>query len=106
MDDGGGARRAGGVVVQLLLQGPQQAAEVRGGVVGARAPVLDGAEGLREEPQLPEALLEQALGRLGGFVWGEEERKWKARTEEFMTFSLYVMTVSITIKCSAFSIHT
>ena len=68
VDDSGGAGRARGVVVQLLLQGPQQAAEVRGRVVGARAAVLDGAEGLREQTQLPEALLQQALGRLQGFV--------------------------------------
>lgn len=61
VDDAGGARRASGVVVQLLLQAVQQAAEVRRGVVGPGSPILDGAESLRKQTQLPETLLEETV---------------------------------------------
>lgn len=68
VDDAGRAWRAGGVVVQLLLQAAQQTTEVCGRVVGSSSTVLDGAEGFREQTELPETLLEKTVGRLGGFV--------------------------------------
>lgn len=62
VDDTGRTWGAGGVVIQLLLQAAQQAAEVRGRVVGPGSPVLDGAECFWKQTQLPEALLKQSLG--------------------------------------------
>lgn len=61
VDDAGSAWRASGVVVQLLLQAAQQTAEVRRGVVGPSAAILDGAESFWKQTQLPETLLEKAI---------------------------------------------
>lgn len=68
VDDASRARRAGGVVIQLLLQAAQQTAEVCGRVVGPGSTVLDGAECFWEQTQLPESLLEEAIGRFSWFV--------------------------------------
>ncbi len=75
VDDAGGARRAGGVVIQLLLKAAQQAAKVCGRVVGPSSTVLDGAECLWKQTQLPETLLKKTLDRFGGFVY-----RWRTNT--------------------------
>lgn len=72
-DDHRGAWRARGVVIQELLQLVLQAAEVGGRAEGLGAPVLDGAEGLREAGKLLEALQQQPVHRLGRLVWGRTQ---------------------------------
>lgn len=67
-DDTGRAWRAGGLVIELLLQAAKQAAEICGRVVGPSSSVLNGAECLWEQTQLPETLLEKTVSRFGGFV--------------------------------------
>ena len=67
-DDAGRARRAGGFVIELLLQSAQEATEVCGRVVGPSSSVLNGAECLWEQTQLPETLLEETVSRFIGFV--------------------------------------
>ncbi len=68
VDDAGRTGRASRVVIQLLLQAAQQTAEVCGRVVGPSSTVLDGAECLWKQTQLPETLLEKTLSRFRWFV--------------------------------------
>lgn len=56
--------RPGSVVFQQLLQSAPEPREVRGGVVRPCSLVMDGAEGFGEAAQLPEAVLDELLGRL------------------------------------------